>query len=73
MVVDTSLFRKDFGADIHNKLSMELSLLKLVGVVVEEEGRIKVTKRGMYTVSVMMREFFAALNTLREYCIEKQI
>jgi hypothetical protein len=24
-------------------------------------------------VSVMMRDFFAALNTLREYCIEQQI
>jgi hypothetical protein len=32
-----------------------------------------VTEKGMYPVSVMMREFFAALNTLREYCIERQI
>jgi hypothetical protein len=24
----------------------------------------------MYTVGSMMKEFFAALNTLREYCIE---
>jgi coproporphyrinogen III oxidase-like Fe-S oxidoreductase len=73
MVVDASLFRRDFGADIHSKLAAELELLKLGGVVVEEGNKIKVTQRGMYTVSVMMREFFAALNTLREYCIENQI
>lgn len=73
MTVDSGLFYRDFNADIHKKLSVELLLLKLGGVVVEKDGRIQVTRRGMYTVSVMMREFFAALNTLREYCIEKQI
>lgn len=73
MEVDPAIFRRDFGADIHKKLCRELFSLKLGGVVVEKNGRIQVTQRGMYSVSVMMREFFAALNTLREYCIENQI
>ena len=73
MTVDPVPFHRDFGADIHKKLCRELFALKLGGVVVEKEGKIKVTRRGMYTVSVMMREFVAALNTLREYCIENQI
>ncbi len=73
MTVDPALFQRDFGADIHQKLSIELLLLKLAGVVVEKDNKISVTQRGMYPVSVMMREFFASLNTLREYCIENQI
>ena len=73
MTVDGALFQRDFGADIHRKLWLELMLLKLGGVVEEKDGIIRVTRRGMYPVSVMMREFFAALNTLREYCIERQI
>lgn len=72
MTVDPEQFHRDFGADIRKKLAFELLLLKLGGVV-KEGKRIAVTKQGMYPVSVMMREFFAALNTLREYCIENQI
>ncbi len=71
--VDLGGFSNDFAGDIHKKLALELLLLKLGGVVVEEAGTLRVTRQGMYTVSVMMREFFAALNTLREYCIENQI
>lgn len=73
MTVDNIAFQRDFGADIHQKLPVELLLLKLGGVVEEKAGKLTVTRRGMYSVSVMMREFFAALNTLREYCIENQI
>jgi hypothetical protein len=59
--------------DIRQKLSTELRLLKLAGATSESQNEITVTRRGMYTVSVMMREFFASLNTLREYCIENKI
>jgi coproporphyrinogen III oxidase-like Fe-S oxidoreductase len=72
MKIDSEQFRQDFKADIHHKLGNEISLLKLAGAISGNE-KIKVTPRGMYTVSVMMREFFASLNTLREYCIEEQI
>ncbi len=37
------------------------------------DGVLRVTEKGMYPVSVMMRDFFAALNALREHCIERQI
>ena len=73
MTVYPALFQQDFGVDIHRKLNLELLLLKLGGVVVEKDNRISVTQQGMYSVSVMMREFFASLNALREYCIENQI
>jgi hypothetical protein len=41
--------------------------------LVEGDEKLNVTERGMYPVSVMMRDFFASLNTLREHCIEHQI
>ena len=50
----------------------ELLFFRLFGLA-EGDGLISVTRKGMYPVSVMMREFFSSLNSLREYCIEKQI
>ena len=65
-------FRQRFHADINRKLRKELLFLKLAGIVRGEET-LTVTERGMYPVSIMMREFFASLNGLREHYIEKQI
>jgi len=73
MRLDNRKFYHRFNADIHKKLRKELLFLKLFGLVQEEDGEINVTRKGMYPASVMMREFFAALNGLREYCIENQI
>ncbi len=70
--LDEAAFRKRFGADIRRKLPAELAFFKAFGLV-NGEGTLKVTERGMYPVSVMMREFFAALNNLREYYIENQL
>jgi menaquinone C8-methyltransferase len=66
-------FRQQFKTNIYNKLGLELGLLKMSGAVNEKGPEIMVTPKGMYIVSVMMRQFFASLNTLREYCIEKQV
>ncbi len=70
--VDGREFHERFDADIHKKLRKELLFFRLFGLV-EGKEVIHVTTRGMYPVSVMMREFFAALNGLREHCIENQI
>ncbi len=69
--VDTRKFKRKFQ-DINQKLGSELSFLRLFGLI-EGEDKLRVTPKGMYPVSVMMREFFASLNSLREYCIERQI
>ena len=66
-------FHERFNANINQKLKKELLFLKLFGLIQEKDGEIKLTRKGMYPTSVMMREFFAALNGLREYCIENQI
>ena len=72
MEVDKKRFQQRFGADIYEKLRLELLFFKRFGLIHGDE-KIKVTPKGMYPVSVMMREFFASLNGLREYCIENQI
>lgn len=70
--VDSEAFHGRFGKNITGKLWAEMAFLKTFGLV-EGEGKLRVTGRGMYPVSVMMREFFAALNTLREHYIENQL
>ena len=72
MELDADKFHSRFSAAIERKLWVELAFLKAFGLV-SGDGRLRVTERGMYPVSVMMREFFAALNTLRERCIERQV
>jgi menaquinone C8-methyltransferase len=71
--VDKEHFRQHFGTGIHHLLGPELLALKLAGAVSENDHEIRVKPGGMYIISVMMREFFASLNSLREYCIEHQI
>ncbi|MDP2916546.1 MAG: coproporphyrinogen III oxidase family protein [Dehalococcoidia bacterium] len=70
--LDSLKFRQRFGGDINSKLGLELAFLRLFGLV-QGDQKITVTRKGMYPVSSMMKEFFAALNGLREYCIEKKI
>jgi coproporphyrinogen III oxidase-like Fe-S oxidoreductase len=72
MQLDMEALRRRFGKGKGSGLGLELAFLKTFGVV-KGDGLLRVTEKGMYPVSVMMREFFAALNTLREYCIEHQV
>ena len=73
MSLNTLQFRQRFNSDIHASLWAELLFFKTAGIIREKNGVISVTRRGMYPVGTMMKEFFAALNTLREYCIERGI
>jgi coproporphyrinogen III oxidase-like Fe-S oxidoreductase len=70
--VDAGKFRERFGAGLESKLGAELFFLKLFGLA-EGKDKVRVTRKGMYPVSVMMREFFTSLNNLREIYIEEQI
>jgi len=70
MGLDAQQFRQRFNSDIHTRLWAELLFFNTAGVIKEKNGIITVTRRGMYPVGTMMKEFFTALNTLREYCIE---
>ena len=72
MKLDMAALRRRFGDGAAGKLWTELAFLRTFGLV-SGDGVLRVTEKGMYPVSVMMRDFFAALNTLREYCIENQV
>ncbi|MCK4862717.1 MAG: coproporphyrinogen III oxidase family protein [Dehalococcoidales bacterium] len=72
MKLDIEALRRRFGNNAQSKLWTELAFFKTFGLV-SGNGVLHVTGKGMYPVSVMMRDFFAALNTLREHCIEHQI
>ena len=71
MELDTGKFAQKFSAGIEAKLRAELLFLRLFGLAGGKD-KIRVTRKGMYSVSVMMREFFTSLNTLRELYIEEQ-
>ena len=72
MSVDRARFRRRFGEDVEKKLRLELQALRWSGFI-RGKDRIEVTRRGMFPVNIMMRDFFASLNGLRERCIEEQI
>jgi coproporphyrinogen III oxidase-like Fe-S oxidoreductase len=72
MRLDKNAFAGRFGGEIELKLPAEMAFFKGFGLL-RGDGTLSVTEKGMYPVSVMMRDFFGALNTLREYCIERQI
>jgi menaquinone C8-methyltransferase len=70
--VDADRFRRRFGVSIEKSLWLELQALRGFGLV-KGKQRIEVLRSGMFPVNIMMRDFFASLNGLRERCIEKQI
>jgi coproporphyrinogen III oxidase-like Fe-S oxidoreductase len=72
MKLDIEALRRRFGGNNAGKLGAELAFFKTFKLI-SGDGTLRVTEKGMYPVSVMMRDFFAALNTLREHCIEHQI
>jgi coproporphyrinogen III oxidase-like Fe-S oxidoreductase len=73
MGLNPARFKQRFGADIHTKLWAELLFFKAAGIIREKDGLLSINRQGMYPVGAMMKEFFASLNTLREYCIESGI
>jgi coproporphyrinogen III oxidase-like Fe-S oxidoreductase len=72
MELNTGEFKSHLGADIRRQMPAEYAFLATTGII-NGNGVLHVTEKGMYPVSVMMRDFFASLNTLREQYIEQQI
>jgi menaquinone C8-methyltransferase len=67
--VDKQEFKQRFGGSLARKLWLETVFFKTSGILTGKDT-LQVTEKGMYPVSVMMRDFFASLNTLRERLIE---
>jgi menaquinone C8-methyltransferase len=69
MKMNLALYHQKF----RNTLFWELLSLQLFGIVKKERGFLVTTRKGMYFVGIMMKNFFSTLNHLREYCIERKI
>jgi menaquinone C8-methyltransferase len=72
MALDPERFKKRFTGSVNGKLRWDMAFFCMAGLVKGNQS-IEVTRKGMYTVCTMQKEFFAALNTLREQYIEKQL
>jgi coproporphyrinogen III oxidase-like Fe-S oxidoreductase len=72
MKLDKDRFQQRFQSGIESKLRKEMLFFRTFGLL-SGDRQLDVTARGMYPVSVMMRDFFTSLNDLREYCIENQL
>ena len=63
--VDIKTYNEQNDANINKDLFVELSLLKLVNAIYEENGVIKPTFFGKYICVVLMRDFYAGMDKVR--------
>ena len=65
-----SAFCQRFGCSYRQALAPLLPLLKAAGAVSEQDGCLHLTDRGRYWWLMAMREFFVAVDTMRDVCRE---
>ena len=63
--VDIKRYNDENSTNINKALFMEISLLKLVNAIYEENGIIKPTFFGKYICIVLMRDFYAGMDKVR--------
>ncbi|MFW9992376.1 MAG: coproporphyrinogen III oxidase family protein [Candidatus Odinarchaeota archaeon] len=66
-------FEERFNRNLEKTLWLELLILKNMGIVRKRNGMMRVTENGLYHVSTLMKEFFTALNNLRELYITHEL
>ena len=64
--LDKRRFRDSFGVSVGRGLWLETVFMRLAGAFDINNDVITLTPRGRYLLIVMMREFFSALNNVRE-------
>lgn len=57
-----------FGGEFVKTLWKEISLFRVAGALVNDDGIIRLTRRGRYLWVIMMREFFTGVNNFRDIC-----
>lgn len=66
--LDPAAYRARFGRPYERDLPLETLLLRLSGAMRETGGAIQLTDRGRYYWVMAMREFFIAVDTMRDAC-----
>lgn len=64
-------FKEKFGISLNKALRSEMVLLKLFNAIKESGDTIELTDRGRYYWVMGMREFFIAVDNLRDRCRER--
>lgn len=65
--LDKARFKRDFGMSVEKALPFELAFFKSAGAFERNDAKeITLTPRGRYLLMVMMREFFVAINSVRD-------
>ena len=63
-----SFFETEHGRDFRKSLWPEMAMLRLIGALREEPDRLVLTDQGRYLWVMAMREFFIAVDTMRDVC-----
>jgi len=64
--LDKRRFKEAFGVSVERGLPLEMAFMRLAGAFEREGETITLTPKGRYLMVVMMREFFANLNDVRD-------
>jgi len=65
--LDKQSFQKQFGVSVELGLPLEMAFLKLNGAfAVDDAQKLRLSRRGLYLLVIMMREFFSNINTIRD-------
>ena len=68
LTMEKTDFEAAFGENCDKALWGEILFLKLAGALEETDTTIKLTDKGRYYWVMAMREFFIAVDTMRDYC-----
>jgi len=63
-----TFFETEQGRDFKKSLWPEIAALRLIGALRDEPDRLELTDRGRYFWVMAMREFFIAVDTMRDVC-----
>ena len=64
--LDKQRFKESFGTSVERSLWLEMAYMRLAGAFDRNDRLITLTPKGRYLLVVMMREFFSAMNNVRD-------
>jgi len=66
--LDIKKFSAKYSLDFLKLMWRELIFLKAAGAIIIKNGKISLTRKGMYYWLAAMREFFISVNNFRQHC-----
>lgn len=66
--LDIEPAERKFNGEFMKTLRKEMLLFQLVGALINDNGTLRLTRKGRYLWVIMMREFFTGVNNFRDTC-----